>query len=158
MSSVDSELNPGERIVVRTGLHPVAFAGALGMAVFVGLVVALLIRHNDLPARTDLQIALVGALVAALGALPAVLRWRNTSVVVTERQIMARAGWRGHHRLEVPLGEATVTDEPGGTGRFLDHGTLTIGARDGRSWTIGHVARARAVADAVRGGSTKRRP
>ena len=158
MSSVESVVDPGERTIVRTGLHPVAFGGALGMALFIGLVVALLIRHNDLPLRTDVKIALVGALVAALGAVPSWLRWRSTSVVVTERHMVATAGVRGQHRLELPLADATVSEEAGPLGRLLDHATLSIVARDGRSWTIGHVAHARAVVEASRRGWTKRRP
>jgi membrane protein YdbS with pleckstrin-like domain len=158
MSSVESVVGPEEPTVVRTGLHPVAFGGALGMALFIGLVVALLIRHNDLPLRTDVQIAVVGALVAALGAVPSWLRWRNTSVVVTDRHIVATAGVRGQHHLELPMADATVSAEAGRLGRALDHATLSIVARDGRSWSIGHVAHARAVVEASPGGSTRRRP
>lgn len=158
MSSVDPAVAPDERVVVRTGLHPMAFSGAWGMALFVALVVVLLIRHNELPLATDVRIALVGALVAALGALPSWLRWRNTGVVVTDRRILATAGARGQYRVELPLAEATVTQEAGLTGRLLDHATLSIAAPDGRRWSIGHVARASTVADAVRNASAKRRP
>ena len=42
------------------------------MALFVALVVMLLIRHNDLPLATEVQIALVGGSLAALAsAFPA---------------------------------------------------------------------------------------
>jgi len=158
MSSVDPAVAPGERVVVRTGLHPMAFAGAWGMALFVALVVTLLILHNDLPLRTDLRIAFGGVLVAALGALPSWLRWRNTSVVVTDRRILAQAGARGQYRVELPLSEATLTQDPGLTGRLLDHATLSIAAPDGRSWSIGHVAHARAVTEAAHRAPANRRP
>ena len=42
MSSVESVVDPGERTIVRTGLHPVAFGGALGMAISVVFGIALL--------------------------------------------------------------------------------------------------------------------
>ncbi len=151
MSADQPQLEPGERIVIRTGLHPLAFAGALSTAGFIGLVVALLILHNDLAAGTDLRIALVGALIAALCALPATLRWRRTAVTVTDRRLLATAGLWGQHRLNVTLSElAGIEEEPGLTGRFLDHGTLGITARDGRSLGIGHVAHARTVVEAAR--------
>jgi hypothetical protein len=158
MSSVEPTVTPGERVVMRTGLHPMAFAGALGIALFIGLWAMLLIRHNDLPLRTNVEIAVGGALLAALSAVPSWLRWRNTSVVVTDRRVLATAGARGQHRLELPLADVTVHTEPGLTGRLLDHATLSLTARDGRSWSIGHVASAGAVADAARTGGTKRRP
>jgi hypothetical protein len=151
MSADQPQLEPGERVVVRTGLHPMSFVGALTTAAFIGLVVALLILHNDLPVRTDLQIALAGLLLAGLCALPSMLRWRRTAVTVTDRRVLAAGGLRGQHRLDLPLAEvAGIEEEPGLTGRFLDHGALGITARDGRTLGIGHLAHARAVVDAVR--------
>lgn len=157
MSAVNSQLESGERVVFRTGLHPMAFGGAISTAAFIGLVVALLILNNDLPARTDARIALVGFLVAALCALPSMLRWRRTGVTVTDRRVLVTAGYRGHHRLEAPLAEVALEQEPGLTGRLLDHGTLAITTSDGRTLGIGHVAQARAVVDAARGPVTAAR-
>src|SRR5262245_4432392 len=42
MSSAEPTVAPGERTVIRAGLHPMAFAGAVGMALFIGLWAALL--------------------------------------------------------------------------------------------------------------------
>src|SRR5262249_57702451 len=78
MGSAEDWLEPGERVMFRTGLHPMAFAGALSLALFVALVVLLLIRHNDLPPATEAQIVVVGALGALVGSGPALLRWRHT--------------------------------------------------------------------------------
>ena len=53
MGRAEDWLEPGERVMFRTGLHPMAFGGALSLMLFVALVVALLIRHNDLPPATE---------------------------------------------------------------------------------------------------------
>jgi hypothetical protein len=150
MASVESQLEPEERVLFRTGLHPFAFTGAVTLGLFVALVVALLIRHNDLPPRTDLQIALVGAAVAVLGALPAALRWRNTALAVTDRRVLVSAGGLRRRRLEVPLGPAAIEQEGGLTGSLFDHGTVTFCGPDGRMSSIGHVARARELVEVAR--------
>lgn len=150
MASVDSQLEPGEPVLFRTGLHPLAFSGAATLALFVALVVGLLIRHNDLPPRTDLQIALVGGLVAALGAIPSTLRWRHTALAVTDRRLVVSAGGLRRRALSVPLGPAMVEHDAGMTGRLFDHGTVTVAAPDGRASSIGHVARARELVEVAR--------
>jgi hypothetical protein len=159
MASVDSQLEPGEGVLFRTGLHPTAFSGAATLALFVALVVWLLIRHNDLPPRTDLQIAAVGLLVAGLGALPSLLRWRNTSLAVTERRLLVSAGGLRPRRLAVPLGPSMLHQEAGIGGRLLDHGTVTIVHPDGQASSVGHVAHARELVEVVRAQARRaRRP
>jgi hypothetical protein len=150
MASVDSELESGEHVLFRTGSHPLAFSGAAMMALFVALVVTLLIRHNDLPAGTELRIALSGLLVAVLGAIPSALRWRNTVLAVTDRRILATAGGLRRRALAVPLGPGVVDQDAGVTGRLLDHGTVVIAAPNGSSTSFRHVARARELVEVAR--------
>jgi hypothetical protein len=150
MGPIDSQLEPDERVLFRTGLHPMALSGAVTLALFVALVVALLIRHNDLPTPTNIRIVLAGMAVAALGALPSALRWRNTELAVTDRRVLVSAGGLRRRRLAVALGPAAVEQEGGLTGGMLDHGTVTIAAPDGRSSSIGHVARARELVEVAR--------
>ena len=150
MGSIDSQLEPEERVLFRTGLHPMAFSGAVTLALFVALVVALLIRHNDLPPRTELQIALAGAALAVLGALPSALRWRNTELAVTDRRLVVSAGGLRRRRLAVPLSPAAVEQEAGLTGGVLDHGTVMIAGPGGLSSSVGHVARARELVEVAR--------
>src|SRR5262245_23249663 len=150
MGAIDAQLEPEERVLFRTGLHPMAFSGAITLALFVALVVMLLIRHNDLPAATEVRIALAGLGVAALGALPSFLRWRNTELAVTDRRMLVSAGGFRRRRMAVALGPAAVEQEGGLTGGVLDHGTVTIAAPDGRASSIGHVARARELVEVAR--------
>ena len=134
----------------RTGLHPMAFAGALSLALFVALVVVLLIRHNDLPPATEAQIVVVGALVALLGSVPALLRWRHTALFVTDRRLLVRSGTYRQHMLATPLAPGIVEQESGATGRMLDHGTVTVVGPDGQMIGVAHVARARELVEVAR--------
>jgi membrane protein YdbS with pleckstrin-like domain len=150
MGAIDAQLESEERVLFRTGLHPMAFTGALTLALFVALVVTLLIRHNELPQRTEVQLVLAGLGVAVIGAIPSLLRWRNTELAVTERRVLVSAGGFRRRRLAVPLAPATVEQEAGLTGGMLDHGTVTVAAPDGRASSIGHVARARELVEVAR--------
>ena len=150
MGRAEDWLEPGERVMFRTGLHPMAFAGALSLALFVALVVVLLIRHNDLPPATEAQIVVVGALVALLGSVPALLRWRHTALFVTDRRLLVRSGTYRQHMLATPLAPGIVEQESGATGRMLDHGTVTVVGPDGQMIGVAHVARARELVEVAR--------
>ena len=150
MGRAEDWLEPGERVMFRTGLHPMAFGGALSLALFVTLVVALLIRHNDLPPATEAQIVVAGVLVALLGSLPALLRWQHTALLVTERRLLVRAGTYRPHTLVAPLAPGIVEQEGGVTGRMLDHGTVTVMGPDGQVTGVAHVARARELVEMAR--------
>jgi membrane protein YdbS with pleckstrin-like domain len=163
MGRAEDWLEPGERVMFRTGLHPMAFAGALSLALFVALVVVLLIRHNDLPPVTEAQIVVVGVLVAVLGSVPALLRWRRTALFVTDRRLLVRSGTYRQHLLATPLAPGIVEQESGTTGRMLDHGTVTVVGPDGQMIGVAHVARARelvevAHAQARRSATARRSP
>jgi len=149
MQGAEAHLEPGERVLFRTGLHPVAFSGAVGMALSVALVVLLLIRHNDLPVATELQIALVGGLVALFGAVPAFLRWRRTALLLTERRLLVTAGAFRRRELALPL-PAVVEQEPGLSGKLLDHGTVVMTAPDGHLSSVAHVAHAHELVERTR--------
>ena len=150
MGHLEEWLEPGEGVIFRTGLHPMAFGGALSLALFVALVVVLLIRHNDLPAATEVQIALVGGLVAALGFLPSLLRWWHTAFLLTERRLLVRMGTYRQHTLVSPLAPGVVEQEAGITGRMLDHGTVLVTGPDGQATGVAHVARARELVEVTR--------
>ena len=150
MGRAEDWLEPGERVMFRTGLHPMAFAGALSLGLFVALVVVLLIRHNDLPPATEAQIVVAGVLVVLLGSVPALLRWRHTALLVTDRRLLVRSGTYRQHLLATPLAPGIVEQESGATGRMLDHGTVTVMGPDGQLTGVAHVARARELVEMAR--------
>jgi hypothetical protein len=150
MPSSTQNLEAGEQVVLRGGLHPVVLAGGLGAAAFVALVATLLIRHNDLSVGTNLRIVLWAAVIAGLFLVRPVLRWRRSAVVVTDRRLMVRFGALRLETLAQPLVAEGVA--AGGTsvlGRMLDYGTLAIATGGGEARTIWPVARPTAVVEAV---------
>ncbi|HKA28714.1 MAG TPA: PH domain-containing protein [Candidatus Binatia bacterium] len=150
MRGVGAQLEPGERVLFETRQHPMAFSGAAGMALCVVLVVFLLIRHNDLPPATEAQIAVVGLLVGLAAALPALLRWRHTTLALTDRRLLVSAGGFRRRELAIPLGPAVLEQEPGLTGKLLDHGTVFMESPDGQLSSVSHVAHARALVEQAR--------
>jgi hypothetical protein len=149
MGRGEAQLGPGEQVLFRTRLHPMAFSGAAGLAASVLVIVVLLIRHNDLPFRTEAEIALVGLLVAVVGAIPATLRWLRTRLVLTNQRVLLTAGGFRTRHAEAPLAAGVVEQEAGLTGRLFDHGTITIVRPEGLT-SIGHVAHARELAELAR--------
>src|SRR5262249_7170667 len=103
MGRAEDWLEPGERVMFRTGLHPMAFAGALSLALFVAVLVLRVIGPSDLPQAPEAQIGVVGALVALGGSVPALLRWRHTVLLVTDRRVLVRSGTYRQHMLATPL-------------------------------------------------------
>ena len=158
MRGAGAQLEPGERVIFETRQHLMAFSGTAGMALCVALVVLLLIRHNELPPATEVQIAVVGALVVLVAALPALLRWRQTTLVLTERRLLVSAGgFFRRHEIAVPLGPAVVEQEPGLSGNLLDHGTVFVSGPDGQLISVAHVAHARDLVERARARRSARR-
>jgi len=150
MRGAEAQLEPGERVIFETRQHLMAFSGAAGMALCVALVVLLLIRHNDLPQATEVQIAVVGALVSLVAALPALLRWRHTTLVLTERRLLVSAGGLRRREIAIPLGPAVLEQEPGFSGKLLDHGTVIVSTPDGQLSSVAHVAHAHELVERAR--------
>ena len=149
-TALEAQLEPGEQVLFQTRQHPMAFSGAAGMALCIALAVILLIRHNDLPLSTEVQIAVVGGLLALASALPAMLRWRHTALVLTERRLLVSAGGLRRHEMAIPLGPAVLEQEAGLSGKLLDHGTVLMTAPDGQLSSVAHVARARELVELAR--------
>ena len=150
MPAAEAQLEPGEQVLFQTGQHPMAFSGAAGMALCIGLAVFLLIRHNDLPPATEVEIAAVGALLALIGAVPAILRWRHAALVLTERRLLVSAGGFRRREMAIPQGPAVLEQEPGLTGKLLDHGTVLMTSPDGQLSSVAHVAHARELVERAR--------
>src|SRR5262249_28515624 len=112
--------------------------------------VFLLIRHNDLPTATELQIALAGLLVAVAASLPALLRWRHTALVLTDRRLLVSAGGLRRSEKVIPLGPALLQHDAGLAGRRVAHGTALWEGRGGGLGGLRPWAQARAPGDQAR--------
>src|SRR2546428_13575836 len=86
MGYIDKPLARGGRVVFRTRLHPVIFAGTAAFAAFVLGAVALIVSRNELSPRTVALLWLAGVLVGPGSLLPLYVRWRTSEFAVTDRR------------------------------------------------------------------------
>src|SRR2546428_5161866 len=92
MGYIDKPLARGGRVVFRTRLHPVIFAGTAAFAAFVLGAVALIVSRNELSPRTVALLWLAGVLVGPGSLLPLYVRWRTSEFAVTDRPVAAAGG------------------------------------------------------------------
>jgi uncharacterized membrane protein YdbT with pleckstrin-like domain len=153
-------MDEGERPddVLRLHPHPVHFAGAVGFAAFVGLVVVLLIKHNDLPRTVDWQILGVGVVVAIGGFVGPAVRWTRARFELSAEHLRWTLGVVRPDRLDARLADLRDVElEQGLLGRTFGYGTVRVVDADGRERVfppLGHVAALREVV-ARRGGSSR---
>jgi hypothetical protein len=141
---------PGEEVLFRARLHPVALAGTLGFAAFVVGVTALIVLRNELPAATVVRLWTVAALVVVAASLPPFLRWRTTELAVTSRRVVAGVRVLRRRTVEVPLRdlEAVAVDQTLG-GRLLGYGTVHLLGRGGTVESFPRVAAAERLREAI---------
>lgn len=143
MSPLDRHLAPDERVLYRTRLHPVVFAGAVSGAATVLGVVALIVYRNPLPAETVRELWLVGVAVAAASFISPFVRWRRAEFAVTGDRLLLRTGFLRARVVEVPLAEVAAIDvEPSFAGRLFDYATVGVADAAGAAEIVGRVAHA----------------
>lgn len=127
MSPGERRLGAGERLVFRTRLHPVVFAGTAAFAAFVVGVTVLIVVRNDLARDTIVWLALAAAGIVALSFVGPLRRWRASEFAVTDRRLVLRPGPRKASVVELPLTDVRhVAVEQSLAGRLLDYGTLRV--------------------------------
>ena len=141
MGYIEKHLAPGERVVFRTRLHPVIFAGTAAFAAFVVGVVGLIVSRNELTARTVALLWLAGVIIAIGSLLPLYVRWQTSEFAVTDRRVLVKVGLLSVHTLELllPKVEAIGVDQTIG-GRLLGYGTLRIVGTGGTVETFARLA------------------
>src|SRR2546425_11240398 len=150
MGYIEKHLAPGERVVFRTRLHPVIFAGTVAFAAFVLGVVGLIVSRNELTTRTVALLWLAGVIIAIGSLLPLYVRWQTSEFAVTDRRVLVKVGLLSVHTLELllPKVEAIGVDQPL-AGRLLGFGTLRIVGTGGTIEEFERVARPDALREAV---------
>lgn len=144
-------------MILRTRLHWITWSGTIGFVAFVGLVVTLLLRHNDLAPDVARQIVLWGAGVALVALVARWVRWRRFWVELTQGHLRTTGNLLGRGGLDLPVRavESAHADLPR-MGRLLGYGTVFVVTAGGRI-PIRHVPDAESVARALgRLGSRRR--
>jgi hypothetical protein len=139
-----------EAPLIRAGLHPMSCAGGVSLAGFILFVGTLIIRHNDLPAATDLRIA-GGSLLLGLAALAGpLLRFVRSEVVVTPARLRLRlGGWRPRVTDLALRDVEEVEVRSGRLGKQMDFGTFAVASRNDDVTVVHHLRQASAVEAAI---------
>jgi uncharacterized membrane protein YdbT with pleckstrin-like domain len=134
----------------QTRFHPVVLSGAFWFAATVAGIVTLIIVRNDLAADPTRQLVLAGGVVALLGFVGPIVRWRRSELAVTGEGLRVRTGLIRTHTTVLPHDRiASVEARPTVVGRLLDYGTIRIVGADGTYEELPRVARAIAFRDAA---------
>jgi hypothetical protein len=146
----DRQESGAQTPLIRAGLHPMSCAGGISLAAFILFVGTLIIRHNDLPAATDLRIA-GGSLLLGLAALAGpLLRYVRSEVVVTPARLRLRlGGWRPRVTDLALRDVEEVEVRSGRLGRQMDFGTFAVASRNDDGVVVHHLRRAAAIEAAI---------
>lgn len=129
MTYIDRHLMQDEEIAVRKRLHWVIFLGPLLLALMslVAVLMGLYTRH------LWIQIAGVGALaVAAIWAVPIVVRYLSTEFAVTNKRLIRKEGALRHSSRELHLSKLeSVHVEQSLAGRVLGYGSMIVSGTGG---------------------------
>ncbi len=108
--------------------HPIVMGNAVSFAAFVALVVTLLIKNNpDLSLETDWRIMEWGVVVALLGFVLPVLRWRTGWIELDAERVRWTIGIlpRRHFESRLDALHAMVVEQ-GWAGSVLGYATLRV--------------------------------
>ncbi len=132
-------------MILRTRLHWITWSGTIGFVLFVGLVVALLLGHNDLAPDAARQIVAWGVAIGVGALIARWIRWRRLWVEITPDRFRIDGNLWRRHGLDVPV-TAVQSVEPDvpWVGRLLGYGTISVVA-EGRRIAIRHVPDAETV-------------
>jgi len=108
--------------------HPIVMGNAVTFAAFVALVVTLLIKNNpDLSLETDWRIAQWGIVVALLGFVLPLLRWRTGWIELDAEHVRWTIGILPRRHFESRLDELQgIVVEQGWVGKALGYATLRV--------------------------------
>ena len=151
MGYVDTHLEPGERVLVRTRFHPVVFGGTVAFTAFVIGAAALIVARNDLAGRTVVLLWAATVATIVCSWVSPLVRWRTSEFVATSERLLVTVGL-----LRVRTVEAAGTDDKAIAvehtlwGRWLGYGTLVLVDADGMPHVFSRVARAETLPAALR--------
>jgi uncharacterized membrane protein YdbT with pleckstrin-like domain len=145
MNYVRRVLQPGERIIYESRLHPVIFT----RAVLAGIICLVLIVSAMYEAASQTQYlslalwiaaAIFGVLAAWVG-LHAYIRRATTEFAVTDQRVIYKIGLLGRHTLEMNRAKVESVDvDQSILGRLFDYGTIIVRGTGGSLEPIRRIA------------------
>jgi uncharacterized membrane protein YdbT with pleckstrin-like domain len=124
MSYIDEILQPGERVLHRTGPHWLVYGPAILL-----LIAALVVAYVSFPAWHGIGLVLATILAGAaiVAWFPAFLRRFTTELVVTDRRIVYKTGLIRRHTTEMNMDKVeSVNVDQSVLGRLFGYGTVEV--------------------------------
>lgn len=147
----------GRAVILRTRLHWITWSGTIGFVLFVGLVVGLLLSHNELAPDPARRIVAWGTVIAVGALVARWVRWRRVWVEITADRFRIDGNLWRRQGLDVAVtAVASAEADVPWVGRLLGYGTVTVVA-EGRRIPIRHVPDAERVAGALGKLASRRR-
>jgi uncharacterized membrane protein YdbT with pleckstrin-like domain len=126
MNYVDSILEPGERVLYRTGPSWTLYAPAIALALGAAVVLVLEGNYTGFEA-VGLTVAVILALLALASALRAWFRRATTEIAVTDRRIILKRGFIRRHTVEMNMQKVESVDvDQTLIGRLFNYGNVTV--------------------------------
>ena len=145
MNYVRRVLQPDERIIYESRLHPVIFTHA----VLAGIVCLVLIVSAIYEAGSQTQYlslalwiaAAIFGVLATWAGLRAYIRRATTEFAVTNQRVVYKTGLLGRHTLEMNRAKVESVDvDQSIPGRLFDYGTIIVRGTGGNLEPIRHIA------------------
>jgi uncharacterized membrane protein YdbT with pleckstrin-like domain len=134
MSYVKDNLMPNEKVVFKARIHPAIFISAVVSALF-GIAIAIF-GYGPASHQTSNGTTWTGGVIclaafffflAIVYALQAIIVMFTTEFAVTDRRVIAKAGFIRRHTLEMLLQKIeSVGINQDLTGRMMNYGTVTV--------------------------------
>jgi uncharacterized membrane protein YdbT with pleckstrin-like domain len=151
MSYVEENLMPNEKVLYLARIHPAIFMSAI-VDFLIGAVLgagAFLLNDQLNAGSPSLALAFLAAffgLIAVISFFEALITRLTTEFAVTNRRVVAKAGFVRRHTLEMLLQKVeSVAVNQGITGRILNYGSLTITGTGGTKERFTAIANPMAV-------------
>ncbi len=126
MSYIDSVLEPGERVLYRTGPSWTLYAPAIGLAICSGACLIAGLEISTLGLVAEIGAVLFGLAALALAARAWFRRW-TSEVAVTDRRIIVKRGFIRRHTVEMNMAKIESVDvDQTLIGRIFDFGDVSV--------------------------------
>jgi uncharacterized membrane protein YdbT with pleckstrin-like domain len=145
MNYVRRVLQPGERIIYESRLHPVIFtravlAGVICLVLIVSAIYEAASQTQYLSLALWIAAAIFGVLAAWAG-LHAYIRRATTEFAVTDQRVIYKTGLLGRHTLEMNRAKVESVDvDQSILGRLFDYGTIIVRGTGGSLEPIRRIA------------------
>ena len=148
MSYIDDTLTSGEKVLYRTRLHWTVLFWPFLVAVLFGIGAIVLFAAAGAAPRVEgraglfVLLGLACVVIAAGGAITALVRRWSTEMAVTNRRVLMKSGFLGRRTVELMLAKVeSIGVDQGVLGRMAGYGKVVVRGTGGTHELFDRIAR-----------------